>query len=366
MKNRLKKLLPLWCIVLIAATCQAQEPTFISPSSPHIAYIGRVSFTRPESPCFTYPGVEIRTLFEGTSIAMKMKPNSGYFMVRIDGGEAFKITVLEQDSIVTLADGLTDSRHEVRIILANEGYIRRPEFRGFILDKGKTLPAAPTLPTRRIEFIGNSITCGYGVETLDPKAPFRDETENHYYTFAATTARAFDAQHLVVARSGIGIYRNYGGPVTGSPNCMPAMYNQTLFNDSTEIWEFNRFTPDVVCINLGTNDTSTRPYDTKLLENGYRTFLRTVRSNYPDAAIILLTGSMLSGKALQDVQHALNTVATEAHAAGDARVYRFDLSPQDGSLGYGADYHPSKAQHAKNAGELTRFISQVTGWTTVD
>lgn len=351
--------------LLIIGTCHAQKissSAFIPASHPNIAYIGRVSFKNPASPCFTYPGVQIRARFEGTSISMRVKPNSGYFMVEIDNLEPFKVASLESDSVLLLANHLKDTQHDVTISLAYEGYQRRPEFRGFILDAGKTLPKAPRLPKRKIEFIGNSITCGYGTEVTDPKAPFKDETENHYYTYAAATARALNAQSLVVARSGIGIYRNYNGPKKGNPDCMPAMYTQTLFRDSSEKWDFSRYTPDVVCVNLGTNDVSTKPYDTQLLEQGYRSFLKTLRSYYPKAIIVLLSGCMLHDQPLLDVQTALNRVASEANSAGDKNVYRFDLTPTDGSLGYGASWHPSKAQQYKSADELIPFIRKITGW----
>lgn len=335
---------------------------FVAADHPHIAYIGRVSFRQPDAPCFTYPGVQIRAVFEGTFLAMEAKPNSGYFMVEIDRGKAFKIGFAENDSMIVLAEHLKDEVHEVCITLAYEGHIRRPAFRGFVLEDGKTLPRRPILPSRKIEFIGNSITCGFGTETTDPRAPFRDETENHYHTYAAATARALNAQSLVVARSGIGIYRNYNGPRTGSPDCLPARYGQTLFNDSTEQWDFSRYTPDVVCINLGTNDTSTRPYDTALLEQGYREFFGTVRRHYPKAKIVLLSGCMLKGRPLKDVCNALDAVAAEAKAAGDREVYRFDLTPMDGSLGYGASWHPSKRQQYRCAEELIGFIRSITGW----
>lgn len=361
-KNQLRSAAMWLLLLLISAPAYSQA--FISAVHPHITYIGRVSFRDPASPCFTYPGVQIRAVFQGTSLAMQAKPNSGYFMVEIDRGEAFKVAFQENDSIVVLAEHLKDETHEVCITLAYEGYIRRPEFRGFILDKGKTLPYPPVLPSRKIEFIGNSITCGYGTETTDPHAPFRDETENHYHTYAAATARALNAQSLVVARSGIGIYRNYNGPVSGSPDCLPARYNQTLFGDSIELWDFSRYTPHVVCINLGTNDTSTQPYDTGLLEQAYRKFFRTVRAHYPEAKIVLLSGCMLKGKPLQDVQNALDAVVAEAKAAGDEEVYRFDLTRMDGSLGYGASWHPSKAQQYRCAEELTGFIRSITGWET--
>lgn len=347
-------------------TCQAEKPVHVLATNPNIAYIGRVSFKNPESPCFTYPGVQIRALFQGTSLKMKVKPNSGYFMVEIDNREPFKVASLENDSIIELAAQLSDSVHQVIITLAYEGHIRRPEFRGFILDPGKKLPTKPILPKRKIEFIGNSITCGYGTEVTDPKAPFKDETENHYYTYAATTARALNAQSLVVARSGIGMYRNYDGPIEGARNCMPYMYNQTLFGDSTELWNFACFSPDIVCINLGTNDVSTSGYDIVRFTNASRAFLQHVRDKYPQAKIVLLTGCMLADKKLQDVQGAFDTVMAEAHAAGNKEVYRFDLSPQDGSLGFGASWHPSRKQQEKSAAELIPFIRTLMGWSDIN
>lgn len=369
-KNKKRQPFCFWPLLLLLAllpggSFAAAASAFIPASHPHIAYIGRVSFSQPEAPCFTYPGVQIRALFEGTSLGVRMKPNSGYFMVEIDRLPPFKVAFGPTDSVCVVASGLPEGVHEVRLTLAYEGYLRRPQFRGFLLDEGKTLPAPPGLPERRIEFIGNSITCGFGVETADPKAPFQDETENHFYTYAALTARAFDALSLVVARSGIGIYRNYGEPRSGSPDCLPALYAHTLFNDSTETWDFARYTPHVVCVNLGTNDVSTGAYDTVLLEEAYRRFLHRLRGYYPQAKIVLLSGCMLSGRRLQDVREVLNRVAAEATAAGDTAVYRFDLTPSDGSLGYGAAWHPSKAQQAKSASELIGFLRSLTGWKVV-
>ena len=225
----------------------------------------------------------------------------------------------------------------------------------------KQLPAKQK-NEKRVVFIGNSITCGYGIESTDPKEGFSDETENHYYSYAAITARNLQAQHLVVARSGIGIYRNYGAPKTGSKDNMPSMYEQTLFGVPSEKWNFAKYTPDVVCVNLGTNDTSLNNYDRDFLVNGYRNFLITLRKHYPNAKIVFLTGSMLLGQALEHVKYAMDDVVREARIAGDKQVYRFDMSWQTGDLGYGADYHPSKWQHEKMAGELTAYLRGLMNW----
>ena len=81
--------------------------------------------------------------------------------------------------------------------------------------------------------------------------------------------------------------------------------------------------------------------------------MKTLRGYYPNAKIVLLTGSMLGGEELNIVKKAL---------AGDKEIYRFDMTPQTGSLGYGADWHPSIAQHEQMAKELTAYLQSLMSW----
>lgn len=357
-------LLLIGSLFCISETC-AQQTSFIPADNHNIVYTGRVSFRNPKSPAFTYPGVQILVNFEGTSLSMKVKPRSGYFTVELDGGTPFRVTSMENDSIVPIARHLPEGTHKVVIMLAYEGREFHPEFRGLYLDKGKKLLSPPALPEKKIEFIGNSITCGYGIEA-EKEAPFDYKDENFYYTYGATTARAFNAQHQVVAKSGIGVYRNYGAPREGSAGtCLPDLYYQTLYMDSTERWDFSRYTPDVVCVNLGTNDVSGNNYDTALLRNAYSNFVEQLRNHYPKAKIVLLSGVMLEGKALEDVKAAMDNALKELQSKGYTNLYRFDMTPQDGSLGYGSGWHPSMDQHRKMAKELTAFLQSITGWEVV-
>ena len=173
--------------------------------------------------------------------------------------------------------------------------------------------------------------------------------------------RQLGAVASIIARSGIGAYRNYGGPREGSPGFnMPAQYEYTLYNDHSERWDFSRWQPDIVCINLGTNDLSTEPYDTELLKQGYKKLLSQVRKGNPNAKVVFLCGSMLrGGKELDICKRILNEVTEEAHKAGDKQVYRFDFTPQNGSLGFGTDWHPSLQRHQKMADELTPFLREL-------
>lgn len=143
---------------------------------------------------------------------------------------------------------------------------------------------------------------------------------------------------------------------------MPSQYEYTLYDDKSETWDFSRYTPDVVCINLGTNDLSTNNYDVKRLKQGYKSFLCMVRSHNPNAKIVYLCGSMLNGKELEIAKKLLNEVVAEANKSGDTNVFRFDFTPQNGDLQYGADWHPSRWQHEKMAGELTAFLRTLMNW----
>ena len=313
------------------------EGVWVKPSNPLIQYIGRINDSNPDQPTFNWPGIEIRARFQGTSLRMVAKPKSGYFMCSIDNATPFKVAFnSERDSVVQLATALS----------------------GFVLDKGCKLVTPDPLPKRKIEFIGNSITCGYGVEDTLGDDHYLDETENHWLSYATLTSDALGAQHFSISRSGIGAYRNYGGPATGSSDAMPQMYDLTLYHDSTQLWNFKRWTPDVVCINLGTNDFSTPAYDAALYEKSYLGLVRHVRNCYPQAFIVLMSGPMLQEKTNAIVKKTLDNIKKTLNKKGDKRILRFDFTPQDGSLGYGADYHPSKAQHQKMAEELTKFLKE--------
>lgn len=358
----MKTLLPILGIALtgaIAISCAQKTETVISPSDPLIAYTGRIDRSNPESYRFSYPGTSAEIIFDATSVTLDATPGAGSFMVEVDSLPARKVTIAETDSTVVIADSLAPGEHRLKIIYAQEGYEARPALRGFRLSPGGKLIRKPEPAALRMEFIGNSITCGYGIESDDPKEGFSFPTENHYYSYAARTARALGADYCTVARSGIGIYRNYGSPIEGSDMDMPDIYGRTLYYEAEPAWDFSKFTPDIVCVNLGTNDTSLDTYSTDSIYNAFSTFHSRLRSNYPKAKIVYLTGAMLGGKALEDVRTILDKMTAQKRAGADSLVYRFDMTPQDGSLGYGADYHPSRRQAEKMASELTGFIESI-------
>jgi hypothetical protein len=81
---------------------------------------------------------------------------------------------------------------------------------------------------RRIEIVGDSITCGYGNEGTDP-CNFSAETENHYLTYGALAARMFGAELSTVAWSGKGVVNNFDNDVFEP---LPQIYDRLLATEA--------------------------------------------------------------------------------------------------------------------------------------
>lgn len=356
----MKKITTLFAGILMFTACQAQSQ-LVTADNENIQYVGRIDYSNPKALKFGYTGTQIHTAFTGTSVAMKMKPNSGYYMVEIDKEKARKIQSKE-DSVVVIAEGLKEGSHRLTITQCDEAVlVKFPVFYGLLLDEGATLSKVQ-LPTRKIEFIGNSITCALGVE--DTSVKHNGPTlinQNAWLSYAAETARRLNAQYMLVSRSGIGVYRNNGGAKTGDKKVMPYYYPHSTFSDTSQQWDFKRYTPDVVCINLGTNDTS-QEYIISMFTDAFTKFVESVHKRYPKAKIVLLSGTMRKGKRLADLTGALDETVKRLKDKGIDEVYRLDFTPADGSLGYGSGMHPSQRQHQKMADELTPLLKKIMNW----
>lgn len=346
-------------ILLVLQMFSTLHAATIPANAPNIHYSGRIDDSTPGEVVFAYSGARVRMAFEGESIGAYIddlhKKNS--LIVFIDGQRGEKLTLEGSGGYYELAKDLSPGPHTIELVKATEGNIGNIRFKSFELSEdGKSLPW-PTPETRRIEFIGDSITCGYGIEAADPHQAFKAEEENFCDTYAFHAIRKLQADYLVVARSGIGILRNYNGPADGSEDNMPAIYERSLFKSELPKWDYKRFTPDVVCINLCTNDFSTTGPNVLKFESNYTEFVQRIQSQYPNTKIVLLLGPMTNDPQIKTI---LERVASETNKPNNP-VSFFEMSAH-GKYGYGAHYHPSKKQAAVNGAELTSYLRQLMAW----
>ena len=352
--------------ILFLFTLQNVIPQMmIEADNEKIQYSGRISFSNPKKPVFSYSGVGIKAKFKGTSIAIKLDVNSdeNYFFILIDNENPFKLHTEVSKSKYLLGNGLSDTSHTIEIIKITETNGDLITFNGFVIDDKKMLLDLPAPPLRKIEFIGDSITCGYGNEG-DRNDTYNPAQQNYYYTYASFAARDLNAQQITVCDSGKGVYRNYGDPKSGSINPLPSFYDKINIG-SLEMYDFRTYQPDVVCINLGTNDMSESNGDITLFKDAYATFLGRLRNKYPNTKLVCLIGSMLYGDNLRKVRTALKDLVLEFNAKGDNEVSLFEMSCQTGEFGIGGDWHPTVEQHRHNGKELTNYLSNLMGWSTL-
>lgn len=299
--------------------------------------------------------------FQGTAATLRIDGSPNQFTVVVDGNVASQVLkVVSGTSQYAIASGLTAGTHDVVVWKRTEGTQGDNRFLGIDVTGGQLL-APPAAPDRRIEIYGDSITAGYGMDGAGPNCSFTPDTEDHYLTYAALTARALNADLHAIAWSGIGMYRNYG--VSGaSPDAMPAVYARILASQSTSTWDFSTWQPQAVVINLGTNDASTNGDPGTPYETAYLGFVRTLRQKYPTAYFVLTIGPMLDGDNLTAIRgHLKNVIATRSNE-GDTRMSYLEFPVQQQADGYGCDWHPSPTTNAKMAPLLTAELKTRLGW----
>ncbi|MBE0651360.1 MAG: endoglucanase [Bacteroidales bacterium] len=313
----------------------------IDANNPYIQYIGRFDFRNPKKVAFDWPGVYIYAKFQGTSCALRLKDSTNEYSIIIDN-HAPKLLTTGKKDVYKVASGLSDSvAHTIMIQKRTEAFVGKGVFMGFILDKGDSLLPPGKRPVRRIEFIGNSMTCGYGVLGSSPACHFSKQTEDAGMSYAAMVARKLHADYHLVSYSGKGVVRNYGDKNKTSLHPMPSLYDRTCWCDSTLKWNFKSWVPQTVVINLGTNDFSTHPYpDKDVFQAAYNKLINRVRSLYPDVTIFCVSGPMIGNPCTDYINEVVKEQQKREGRVKDVffiPVPRSDMNAND----WGCDSHPN-------------------------
>ncbi|MGA9406009.1 MAG: SGNH/GDSL hydrolase family protein [Bacteroidota bacterium] len=346
MKN---KILVLGCFIVLLqfGACspsmikhEEEHTGIIDSDDPSIQYVGRFDYANPKSVAFDWPGVYICAKFEGAGCSIRLNDHKNEYAVIVDH-RAPRLLTTDSSSIYTLASGLSNSvPHSIMIQKRTETFIGKGIFSGFILDKGCKLLPPDERPDRRIEFIGNSITCGFGVEGDSSGCHFSPETENACMSYASMTARALNADYSLIAYSGRGVVRNYGDSSKISRDPMPSLYDRICFSDSIKKWNYTQWVPQAVVINLGTNDFSTQPYpDSAIFQKAYTRLIHRVRTQYPGVEIFCLCGPMIGEPCLGYIKE---VVEREQMGKRDKDVFFVGIDKtrlNDGD--WGCDKHPN-------------------------
>jgi len=337
---------------------KANEPALklFKADNPSIQYFGRVDLSAPLSPRFWSPGVDIKIKFKGTAFDLIINDEMGgdnhnYIEIAIDDNPLLRIKLTDKLNDRKIAYGLANTEHVVTICKDTESGIGYMEFVGIRCEE--LLPPPPK-PTRKIEYIGDSITSGTGMDISEipcDRGQWFDQ-HNAYMSYGARTSRALDAQWQLTAVAGIGLTRS----CCDMNIVMPDVVDKLYLRDNKIQWAFSRYQPDVVTICLGQNDGI---IDSTLFCNAYVQFIGNVREYYPKADIICLNSPMANDELTPVLKRYLSSITAYMNNQGDKKVYKYFFSKRYHN---GCGGHPDMDEHAQIAEELTTYIKQVEGW----
>lgn len=293
---------------------------------------------------FTASGIEfeldcsgdVYATFNARKLAKTSAEGGVYFTIVVDGMRKARdycwINSFGEKKVL-LAEGLSAGKHTFAIYRQSEhSYgevgVCALSYAGEMLDK----PADKDL---YIEYIGDSISCGYGNIGTSGEALHSDGTQA--YTFF--TSQALNADWSTVSWSGLGCKYGY------SSTTMQDVYPVQRYNyDKTTLYDFSK-QPDIVVLALGTNDNSIQS-DATLKRAGLVEMLELVREKNPTAPIVWIHGMMTTG-----VSSMIEDIVAEFGGA-DAGYYACRLTQNNA----GGGSHPNLAGQQKFAEELVAFI----------
>lgn len=310
---------------------------------------------------FPYTAAGFEVAFYGSELKAELTGSSAdtalnHISVWADGGSLYdgaegaaEVKMVSRDKReYTLISGLEPGYHTVRVFkrtaharsdiqnsvmgvvnVSTDGYFGYP----------------PDKPALKIEVYGDSITCGYGNLT-DGKTMTSENTDG-LRTFSVYAARELGAQVNALGHSGWGMYRSYWNQT----DYTWLNYYNKLSPFRSDIWDFESYQPDIVVINLGTNDTSGQYGESIFSYEGFKqayiSFLGNLRTVYADAYIICTYGMMdVNADAKRAIEDA---VAAKSDAKMSYLIYKSRA----------VSGHPLVSAH-KNAGtELADKIKSI-------
>ena len=369
-------------------------------TDPGLLYAGRISYANAAQPKFSLAATTITAKFVGTGVSVLIKDEyrygnfRNYYDVFVDGGPAMKITLTGDPAMYEypVASDLANAEHTIVVAKRTEPNVGTGFYVGLNVS-GEILPP-PDRPARRIEFIGDSITSGAGIEATNQNDPacmadsgYALALMDANQAYDADTARDLGAEAHILGVSGIGLIRNYSSNTANDLRPMPQVYDLTFpeltDTSAANTWDTTTWVPDAVVVALGTNDFSPgdnppltapgtpadgRPLmDVTTFVTAYIAFVDKLRAFYPSAHIFAMGSPMLVDdwptaglyKSRTNLESAIAMVESHYAAAGDLKVHKVSIAKVPGT---GCGTHPGVAESKTIAATLEAALKTALGW----
>lgn len=297
----------------------------------------------------------------GTSLRARVAGSRAWLNICVDSGDARALELVPDCEWIDLASGLPRGEHEIRVELRTEPLVGELVLSGLETD-GRILTPPPRRGLR-IEFVGDSITCGYGNLAPDESHPFDPTTEDFSHSWAGLSGGRLGADLHCVAWSGLGLVRNFN--IEPEPTLIERYRYANPVSKAD--WDHGRWIPEVVVVNLGSNDFYRYPPpDADLFRSTLGRFVTERLERDARTKVVLVDGPLLkdgfpldeSGNGQASLSMVREHLDAVARSFDSDAVFRLSLTSAHPDRGYGADWHPSLAQHELNAEELLELLDK--------
>lgn len=308
------------------------------------------------------PASSVTFGFKGDRVDVSLRTQGdveryGYVALELDGQYYGRFKVSPAGTVINVYAN-NKKAHTLSVYKATEAANGSIIFREAI----GTITKARVTPKKKIEFIGDSITVGMGNDTSETPCDTAEWYDQHnaYYSYAPIAARTLNADYVINAVSGIGMYRNWNDEHKDEP-IMPQVYENLYLNlDESKKYDF-AFKPAVTCIALGTNDFSKGdgkkarlPFDEKQYVANYVTFINTVYKHSPQTQVVLLNSPMVTGDKAETFKKCLEQVKeTVNKTPGHKPVVVFTFTSV---IPTGCTFHPAIEEDKAMAAQLVPFL----------
>jgi len=273
-----------------------------------------------------------------------------YVRITVDGLHTQRFAVVN-GSEKLIVEGLPDKRHRVEVLKITEGNSKLKFDTISLLGSDASLRNPPFNSPRKIEFIGDSITCGYGVLGASTDPTFVTYQQDGTYSYAYLTAEKFGADARYIAISGKGIVCNCKGD---REDVKGGEYYNRLTREGGECND--GWIADVVVINLGTNDSGGPAPDDEFAVAA-KDLINKVRARYEKAHIIWMYGLMSNLYA-----ETLRSTIRDISKTDDKVHFLFVDSISGNEAEIGANGHPNVRASIRASALLYKKIRALTLW----
>lgn len=320
-------------------------------------YIGRFVETARGHGC-GWSGCEVRLRFRGTGVTALMDTGwANRFRVRVDQNPKTDAIVKGKtgEETYVLAHDLTPGEHELSLVRLTEAGFGEWHVKSLAVQGGEVLPRARP-SERRIEFIGDSITCGAGNTGPTAQCPLDQNTEDSTVSYAGLTADLLHASYTNICYSGRGVYRDAKG-FTSHP--MTLLWTRTFVQRRDFPWKPEALVPDVVVVNLGTNDTALS-YERDRYLSAQATFYKTLRKAYPEAHVVYAVGARKTTANVQQARADLRHFVSSLGQGSNASFLAWEAASAEERDG--CAFHPGLLSHERMAASLAAHLRTTLHW----